>query len=34
VDNGRQVQGIMGLAMASRPSVDWCGYWQRAQKAA
>lgn len=28
-DNGRQVQGIMALAMASRPSVDWCGYWQR-----
>lgn len=34
VDNGRQVQGVMGLAMACRPSVDWCGYWQRAQKAA
>ena len=32
--NGTQVQGIMGLAMACRPSVDWCGYWQRAQKAA
>jgi hypothetical protein len=31
-DNGRQVQSIMGLAMASRPSVDWCGYWQRAQR--
>jgi hypothetical protein len=31
VDNGRQVQAVMGLAMASRPSVDWCGYWQRAQ---
>jgi transposase-like protein len=29
VDNGRQVQAIMGLAMACRPSVDWCGYWQR-----
>ncbi len=29
VDNGRQVQGVMGLAMACRPSVDWCGYWQR-----
>ena len=31
VDNGRQVQSVMGLAMACRPSVDWCGYWQRAQ---
>ena len=29
VDNGRQVQAVMGLAMASRPSVDWSGYWQR-----
>src|ERR1017187_3584775 len=29
VDNGRQVQGVMGLAMASGPSVDFCGYWQR-----
>jgi transposase-like protein len=31
MDNGSQVQGVMGLAMACRPSVDWCGYWQRAQ---
>ena len=30
VDNGRQVQGVMGLATACKPSVDWCGYWQRA----
>jgi len=29
VDNGTQVQAVMGLAMASRPSVDFCGYWQR-----
>lgn len=29
VDNGRQVQAVMGLAMASRPSVDFSGYWQR-----
>jgi transposase-like protein len=28
-DNGAQVRGIMGLAMACGPSVDWCGYWQR-----
>jgi hypothetical protein len=32
VDNGRQVQGVMGLAMACRPSVDWSGYWQRAAR--
>jgi hypothetical protein len=25
LDNGHQVQGVMGLAMACRPSVDWCG---------
>lgn len=31
VDNGRQVQGVMGLAMRAPVSVDWCGYWQRAQ---
>ncbi len=30
VDNGKQVQAVMGLTMACRPSVDWCGYWQRA----
>jgi len=30
MDNGRQAQTVIGLAMASRPSVDWCGYWQRA----
>ena len=29
MDNGRQTQAVMGLAMACRPSVDWCGYWQR-----
>jgi len=34
VANGAQVQAVAGLAMASGPSVDWCGYWQRAQKAA
>ncbi len=28
-DNGRQVQAVIGLAMAARPSVDFCGYWQR-----
>jgi transposase-like protein len=30
MDNGRQVQGVMRLAMAAPVSVDWCGYWQRA----
>jgi hypothetical protein len=34
VDNGRQVQNVMGLAMKAPVSVDWCGYWQRAEKAA
>jgi len=29
VDNGGQVRGVVGLAMAARPSVDFCGYWQR-----
>ena len=32
VDNGTQVRAVMGLAMACRPSVDWCGYWQRANR--
>lgn len=30
VDNGRQVQSVMALAMACRPSVDWSGYGKRA----
>lgn len=29
VDNGTQVRNVASLAMASRPSVDWSGYWQR-----
>jgi transposase-like protein len=33
VGNGEQAHGIVGLAMRSRPSVDFCGYWQRAQAA-
>jgi transposase-like protein len=33
VANGEQAHGIVGLAMRSRPSVDFCGYWQRAQAA-
>ena len=27
--NGSQVDRIVALAMASKPSVDFCGYWQR-----
>ena len=30
VSNGEQVRGIIGLAMRLTPSVDFCGYWQRA----
>ena len=29
VDNGGQIRGVVGLALAARPSVDFCGYWQR-----
>jgi hypothetical protein len=29
VANGEQVQRLAGLALASKPSVDFCGYWQR-----
>jgi transposase-like protein len=31
VSNGEQAHGVVGLAMRSPPSVDFCGYWQRAQ---
>jgi hypothetical protein len=27
--NGGQVDRLVALSMASRPSVDFCGYWQR-----
>lgn len=33
VANGEQVQQVSGLAMKCKPSVDFCGYWQRAAKA-
>jgi hypothetical protein len=33
VSNGDQVYGVVGLAMHCKPSVDFCGYWQRAQAA-
>ena len=28
--NGDQARGVVGLALAARTSVDFCGYWQRA----
>jgi len=31
VSNGEQAQGVIGRAMHCKPSVDFCGYWQRAQ---
>jgi len=31
VDNGAQVSRVASLALAARPSVDFCGYWQRAK---
>ena len=33
VSNGEQLHGIVRLAMNCRPSVDFCGYWQRARAA-
>jgi transposase-like protein len=33
MDNGSQVNMVARLAMACRPSVDFCGYWQRAKAA-
>jgi hypothetical protein len=32
VANGTQVRAVATLAMRSPTSVDWCGYWQRAQR--
>lgn len=31
--NGEQVQRVVDLALGRRPSVDFCGYWQRHVKA-
>jgi hypothetical protein len=31
--NGDQVKAVIALAAACRPSVDFCGYWQRAKAA-
>lgn len=33
VSNGEQMQGVVGLAMHRGPSIDFCGYWPRAQAA-
>jgi hypothetical protein len=33
VSNGEQADGVVGLAMACPPSIDFCGYWQRAHAA-
>jgi hypothetical protein len=33
VSNGEQVHRVVRLAMRCRPSVDFCGYWQRARAA-
>lgn len=32
--NGAQVQAALKLVVSNPPSVDFCGYWQRARKAA
>jgi hypothetical protein len=29
LSNGEQVSRVAGLAMMSKPSVDFAGYWQR-----
>ena len=30
--NGFQVRLATGLALKARPSVDFCGYWQRSER--
>ncbi len=32
-DNGTQVRNVVALAMKAKPSVDFCGYWQRGSAA-
>jgi len=29
ISNGEQVRRVSTLAMKSKPSIDFCGYWQR-----
>jgi hypothetical protein len=31
IGNGDQAEGVIGLAMGLGPSIDFCGYWQRAK---
>ena len=33
MSNGEQVHKVAGFAMARKPSVDFCGYWQRRKAA-
>jgi len=33
MSNGEQVDTVIGLALRAKPSVDFCGYWQRARAA-
>jgi hypothetical protein len=33
VSSGDQACGVAALAMRCRPSVDFCGYWQRTRAA-
>ena len=30
MSNGAQYRTIIGLVAKNKPSVDFCGYWQRA----
>jgi hypothetical protein len=31
MSNGDHFRAIIGLVAKNKPSVDFCGYWQRAQ---
>jgi hypothetical protein len=33
MSNGDQANAIIRLAMRCKPSIDFCGYWQRARAA-
>ena len=33
ISNGEQFRSVVGLVAKNRPSVDFCGYWQRAKAA-
>jgi hypothetical protein len=34
MSNGDHFQSVIGLVAKNKPSVDFCGYWQRSKKAA